>query len=64
MPCGSQVAVRNMTSVTAGSILATELEYLSNQQSELPALDHFDCLNEACATSLAGSQLQSFMKPL
>ncbi len=44
-----QEAVRKMMGVTAGSLLAIELEYLSNQQIQLPALDRFDGLNEACA---------------
>lgn len=35
--------------VAASSILATELEFLRNQQSQLPVLDKFDSMNAACA---------------
>ncbi len=44
-----QAEVEKLMEVAASSILATELEFLGNQQSQLPVLDKFDSMNAACA---------------
>ncbi len=55
---GMQVEVRKLLEVAPTSILATELEYLKNQQSELTVLDKYDSLNAACANCSCASQRQ------
>ena len=44
--------------VAPSSILATELEYLGNQQSELTVLDKYDSMNAACANCSCANQRQ------
>lgn len=46
---GFQAEVDQLMEVAATSILATELEFLGNQQIQLPILDKFDSMNAACA---------------
>lgn len=42
--------------VRQGSILETELEFLRNQQRELPALERFDTLNAECSNCACQAQ--------
>jgi len=43
-----QGEVRKLMEIAPSSILATELEFLSTQRSQLLALDRFDSMNATC----------------
>lgn len=54
----TQAEMGKLMEIAPSSILATELEYLGNQQSELTVLDEYDSMNAACATCSCASQRQ------